>query len=275
MTRVAASALASILLAGALAGCASGDDGPPPARRARQGPLPNVFISPEGKPFHAPHGAPYPVATWFAEANTSHDGKLTREQFRADAAAFFKALDLDHNGILDGEEVSRYEDSVAPEILPNVGHLRANEGMDTGLQFGRDHPDEGPGGRQRGGYREPRQPGPATIETLQGAGLFGLMNEPEPVAAADTQFDGRITLQEFEAAADRRFDLLDTKQRGYLTLDTLPKTPVQKEIERRAKQKHRPGEHPDGDHADGDHPDDASKGDAPKSDGGTPDHNQP
>ncbi len=245
---------ASILFAGALAGCASdGGDNPPP-RRAPQGPLPNVFISPEGKPYHAAHGAPYPVATWFAEADTNHDGKLTREEFRQDAATFFKALDLDHNGVLDGEEVSRYEDSVAPEILPNVGHLRANEGMDTGLQFNRDQPDDGQG-RRRGGYREPRQPGPATIETISGAGLFGLLNEPEPVAAAETQFDGRITLQEFEAAADRRFDLLDPKQRGYLTLDTLPKTPVQKEIERRAKQKHPPGE--------------------PKGDQGSPDHDQP
>jgi hypothetical protein len=247
MTRIAAaSALASILLAGALAGCATDGDTPPP-RRGPQRPLPNVFISPEGKPYHAPQGAPYPVATWFAEANTSHDGKLTREQFRADADAFFKTLDRDHNGVLDGEEVSRYEDSVAPEILPDVGHLRANEGFDPNLKFNRDEPDDG---RQRGGYRQPRQPGPATYETLQGAGLFGLLNEPEPVAAADTQFDGRITLQEFEAAADRRFDLLDPKQRGYLTLDTLPKTPVQQEIIRRAKQKqkHLQEERPDSDH---------------------------
>jgi hypothetical protein len=247
-TAAAASVLVSLLLAGALAGCASdGGDSPPPPRRGPQRPLPNVFISPEGKPYHAPQGAPYPVATWFAEANTSHDGKLTREQFRADAAAFFKTLDIDHNGVLDGEEVSRYEDSIAPEILPDVGHLRANEGFDTSLQFNRDEPEEG--GRRRAGYREPRQPGPATIETLEGAGLYGLLNEPEPVAAADTQFDGRITLQEFEAAADRRFDLLDTKQRGYLTLDTLPKTPVQKAIEQRAKEKQK---HPPGDHADGD-----------------------
>jgi hypothetical protein len=254
MTRAAVSVLASILLAGALAACAAGDDGPgggpgggQGGRRAPQGPLPNVFVSPEGKPFHAPRDAPYPVAAWFAEADTNHDGKLTREEFRQDAAAFFKVLDIDHNGVLDGEEVSRYEDSVAPEILPNVGHLRANEGMDTTLKFDRDERNQSRQGR--GGYREPRQPGPANIEILQGAGLFSLLNEPEPVAAADTQFDGRITLQEFEAAADRRFDLLDTKQLGYLTLATLPKTPVQKEIERRAKlkKKHPGGPHPDGD----------------------------
>jgi hypothetical protein len=62
---------------------------------------------------------------------------------------------------------------------------------------------------------------------LQGAAVYGLLNEPEPVTATDTKLDGRITLAEFLAAADRRFDRLDTKQLGYLTLDDLPKTPAQ------------------------------------------------
>ena len=62
--------------------------------------------------------------------------------------------------------------------------------------------------------------------------MFSLVNEPEPVAAADTQFNGRITRAEFMAAADRRFDLLDPKQRGFLTLQDLPKTPVQSAIEK-------------------------------------------
>ena len=83
---------------------------------------------------------------------------------------------------------------------------------------------------------------PANSEPTQGAALFSLINEPEPVAAADTEFDGRITQAEFATAADRRFDLLDTKHQGYLTLATLPKTPVQAAIERalRLERKGRP-----------------------------------
>ena len=63
-----------------------------------------------------------------------------------------------------------------------------------------------------------------------------MINAPEPVAAADTQFDGRITKAEFAAAADRRFVLLDKNSTGYLTLASLPRTPLQMERLKRAKQ---------------------------------------
>ncbi|WP_158915059.1 hypothetical protein [Caulobacter sp. S45] len=238
MTRTPFSVLASILALGALSACASDGAGHGGGGRGPQGPLPNVFISPEGKPFHAPNGAPYPVGAWFAEADANHDGRLTREEFRQDAAAFFKTLDLNHDGVLDGDEVGRYEESVAPEILPNLGRLKADEGADTSLPLGTDQRNQDTDRSSRKGYRAPRQPGPASGTGIQGAGLFSLLNEPEPVAAADTEFNGRITLKQFVDTADRRFDLLDPKEVGYLTLAKLPKTPVQKEIERRAKQKH-------------------------------------
>ena len=66
---------------------------------------------------------------------------------------------------------------------------------------------------------------------LQGAAVYGLLNEPEPVSAADLNLDSRITLAEFLLMADRRFDLLDTKHQGYLTLADLPKTPAQRMAE--------------------------------------------
>jgi hypothetical protein len=188
--------------------------------------VPNLFISPAGKPFRADLKAPYPVATWFAEADLDHDGHLTREEFRADAAAFFKTLDTDHNGVIDGFEVQHYEQAIAPEINPQIEGLRFGEGMDLALGHeGQSAPIIGrsptASGRERAGDRRP-----------EGAGVFGLLNEPEPVAATDTNFDGHITQEEFLAAADRRFDVLDKKKLGYLTLDALPKTPAQAVIER-------------------------------------------
>lgn len=229
----------ALCLLASLAGCAGQDAGPPEhvAHAGRPGGarrlhLPNVFISPAGKPFRAAPGEPYPVAAWFAAADTNHDGRLTREEFRADAEAFFRELDTNHDGVIDGSELANYEQNIAPEILPRVEGLRAGEGMNLNLTLGDERNTEAPRGEE-GGRRGSGEGGGRAIrgEPTQGAALFSLVNEPEPVAAADTSFDGRITLQEFDAAADRRFDLLDTKQQGYLTLQELPKTPVQQALE--------------------------------------------
>jgi len=203
---------------------------------ARRPGLPNVFISPAGKPYRAPIGQPYPVAAWFAAADADHDGKLTLEEFRNDAETFFHELDANHDGIIDGFEVQAYEQKVAPEILPRVEGLAAGEGMD--LSLGR-APDRNGGGQpvigSNGAARRAGAGRQAAGDRItQGAGLFSLLNEPEPVAAADASFDGKITLKEFLAAADRRFTALDTKSQGYLTLADLPKTPVQDAIEREA-----------------------------------------
>ncbi len=199
--------------------------------------LPNVFISPAGKPYRAPPGAPYPVVQWFADADANHDGKLTREEMRADAAAFFRTLDTNHDGVIDGFEVQAYEQNVAPEILPHIENLRPGEGFDPNVDLAdqRNTERQGSSGGGRGGFQM-RQPREAKGETgAQGAAVYSLINQPEPVAAADADFDGKITLAEFEAAADRHFEILDTKQQGYLTLAGLPKTPIQEMIEKAAK----------------------------------------
>jgi hypothetical protein len=221
----------------------AGGDGPGREASGR-GPgrrLPNVFISPAGEPFRAAPSAPYPVADWFARADADHDGRLTREEFRADALAFFGKLDTNDDGIIDGAEVARYEQDVAPEILPRIESLHAEEGMDPSLTFGdQSNTDNRPDG-SRHRQRANRPPAPARGIGTQGAAVYSLINAPEPVSAADTAFDGRITRAEFADAADRRFDVLDKASVGYLTLAALPKTPLQTEILKREKQarKHR------------------------------------
>jgi hypothetical protein len=206
----------------------------------RHGPrLPNVFLSPAGKPYRARPGESYPVDIWFAEADANHDGKLTLDEMRADAAAFFRTLDTNHDGVIDGFEVQTYEQTVAPEILPRIENLRPGEGFDPNLDLADQRNTErpGPSGQGRGGFQM-RQPRAVKGETgAQGAAVYSLINQPEPVAAADADFDGKITLAEFEAAADRHFEILDTKQQGYLTLKDLPKTPIQLAIEQAAKRR--------------------------------------
>ena len=228
---------ALLLFCLALGACASDDGAPPAPEHAERRPprrLPNVFISPAGEPFRAAFGAPYPVEAWFARADADHDGKLTRAEMHADALRFFDKLDANHDGVLDGLEVQDYEQTVAPEILPRIESLHAEEGMDQSLTFG--DPNNTDNRPERSRQRAQRPVAPARSVGVQGAAVYSLINTPEPVAAADAQFDGRITRQEFGDAIDRRFDLLDKTSAGYLTLATLPKTPLQTEILKQAKQ---------------------------------------
>jgi hypothetical protein len=55
----------------------------------------------------------------------------------------------------------------------------------------------------------------------QGAGRYALLNLPEPVAAADADLNRAITLQEFRQAALDRFNLLDNRHEGRLSLQEL------------------------------------------------------
>jgi len=194
-----------------------GEPGGPPHQRL------SLFISPAGEPFRAEPGAPYPVAAWFARADTDHDGALTRDEFVADALRFFDRIDGDHNGVIDGFEVSTYETQIAPEILR--GFQGGGEG--PGAQ-GREG-SRGAGGRHRGGRRGGR--GALMGGMLQGAAPYSLLAEPEPVMASDGDFDRRITRTEATKAAKARFALLDKDGDGKLRLAELPQTPLQARLE--------------------------------------------
>jgi hypothetical protein len=202
-------------LAAALSSCASAPPGPPgPPRGAERGPSrssPQLFISPAGEPFRAPSDAPYPVATWFAGADANHDGALNRNEFVADALRFFVVLDTDQNGVIDGFEVSAYENRIAPEILGGPAPGSQRQGP------------MGPGQHGNDGSR----PGQQSATVLQGAALYGLIAEPQPVMASDGNFDRRITRGEAVRAAKTRLALLDTDRDGLLRLAELPKTPSQ------------------------------------------------
>lgn len=204
-----------------LSGCASPDrnDQPsPPPEALHAKTAPGLFISPSGQPFRSAPGEPYPVAKWFAQVDKNGDGHIDRKEFRADAAAFFQALDRNHDGVIDGFELSWYEHNLAPEIL---GAYRGGAVSDGPTAAGGERREHG----RRGGERRP------DVLGLQGGSAYELFSKPEPVAAADLNFDGHITLAEFLTMADRDFDTLDPTGRGYLTLADLPKTPLQTAME--------------------------------------------
>jgi len=197
-----------------------------------------VFISPAGQAFRAPFGGPYPVATWFAQADLDHDGHLDRNEFEQDFKRFFDQLDVEHQGALSGIDIQRYEDQIVPEVAS-----RGDTAPGVGGSYGGQHNGGRRGGGGRGGWGghgghrgdgSQRSGGDAghaegtyDLSTI-GAARYSLIAIPEPVASMDTNMDGLVTPDEVEAAADRRFDELDQAGRGYLLLKDLPETPAER-----------------------------------------------
>lgn len=195
----------------------------------------NVFYSPCGEPFRAKPSEPYAVNLWFKQANKAGDGKLTRKEMVDDALAFFKHLDRNGDGVLSPQEITYYEHRIAPEIIGIKVELSAWRGSSewrrnlirTGVT-----PDSSidPGA----GQTQEDEDGPK--ETLdiagEGAAPYSFFDEPEPVMAADLSFRGLVTAKGFERMAIVHFKALDVNEEGFLTLAGLPKTPVQKALEK-------------------------------------------
>jgi hypothetical protein len=204
------------------------------------GPTQNVFISPCGQPFRAKIGAPYPVVDWFHQVDKNNDGKIDREEFNADAEAFFKVLDRNRDGFISPYEINYYELKIAPEVVgvPVEARLQPLNRGGARLwlaQYG------GPGGVVPDA--QPSEPGKPTgpdisLDQTSGASPYSFFDEPEPVSAADVNFRGIISKDDFIHLSNAHFDTLDRAKRGYLNLDTLPKTPTQRTLEREARHKH-------------------------------------
>ncbi len=196
----------------------------------------SLFISPVGQPFRAGPGEPYPVTRWFAQVDRNGDGRIDRAEFLADAEAFFRLLDANHDGVIDGFEAMDYEHNLVPEIL---GAYQSTPGLaDTGRRGRRVRAGAGDEGRP--GRGADTQDGGAGEAVMGGAEPYELFSLPEPVTSADTNLTGRVTLSDFLAAAGRRFDRLDVKGQGYVTLADLPKTPVQRAAEGKPDGKSKP-----------------------------------
>jgi hypothetical protein len=203
------------------------------------------FISPMGEPFRGKAADPYPVEVWFKGVDVGAKGYITKQDFEADAQRFFKALDTDGDGYLNDQEVDAYEDHVAPEIKaamgadPNAVHYEPSA-IDMGQMNGespaiyKDSASRIDDDKAANAGKEARA---AALEARRGAGVFGFFNEPEPVRAADTNIDFRVSMKEWIEAADRRYAQLDLRHDGKVTRDELPLTPFQRYVRRQQKAK--------------------------------------
>lgn len=175
----------------------------------------NVFFSPSGQPFRAAAGQPYPVAAWFNQADTDHDTKISHDEFIADSTAFFNVLDVNHDGYVNSPENTRYETEVAPEIQRMDPRIQqpVNRYRAPDPDMGADTSNDPTGGKY--------------LKQIIGASQYGLIDEPQPVRAADANFDFRVSSGEWQNAASQRFTILDRNGDGFITMDELPKTPAQ------------------------------------------------
>jgi Ca2+-binding EF-hand superfamily protein len=71
------------------------------------------FISPMGEPFFGGQSSE-PLAAWFAQADSNRDGSLTLAEMQTDADRFFGLLDINHDGEIDPDEITHYEQVIAP-----------------------------------------------------------------------------------------------------------------------------------------------------------------
>jgi hypothetical protein len=184
------------------------------------------FISPMGEAFRAHNGSEDTLANWFYQADRNRDGILTSAEMQADADRFFATLDTSHDGQIDPDELAHYEWEVAPEIQV-MSKTRRKPGDPAPVVRAESSEDDRPRDRQRDRQKR-REEGYASLGIrgeLQGAARYSLLNIPEPVAAADTDFNRAITLDEFRQAAVARFQLLDTAGRGSLSLAQLEALP--------------------------------------------------
>ena len=173
------------------------------------------FVSPMGEPFR-PSANEDPFTRWFRQADRNHDAVLTADEMRADAERFFTTLDSNPDGAIDSEERIAYENEIAPEVQVNSRWRRSRE--ETLAQTGS---GAGEGRKSRGRRGWDRNVDGYQVNGLQGAARYGLLNLPQPVAAADADFDRTVTLDEFRRAAMYRFQLLDSKQAGSLRVQDL------------------------------------------------------
>lgn len=188
-----------MILLGLAAQATAPDVQPAPSHRWTR-----TFISPMGEPFRPKARGDDQLATWFQQADINRDGRLTIAEMQQDAERFHGVLDTNHDGEIDPDEISHYETAVAPEVV---------SGSSYGMLDGE--------GTEVYKKRKPKFLQSVSGNQQQGAGRFGLLDLPEPVVSADSNFNRGVSVAEFRQAASQRFLALDLDHKGYLTLPAL------------------------------------------------------
>lgn len=194
-----------LLVAASMASTAAAQPQPPKSHAA-MGRAP-VYLTLMGEPFRGRAGGPAPVEDWIARADTDRNGTISLAEFIADSRQFHAALDVNKDGRVDGDEIQRYEDVVAPPAVRFAGGLRPPNYHESKTEAA-----EGISSIEGGAPEGGGGPGPAR---------FAMMGLPQPVANTDSDLNRIVTREEFDRAARNRFKEADKNGDGQLTRDEL------------------------------------------------------
>src|SRR4029453_267892 len=133
-----------------------------------------IYLTLMGEPIPGVRGERNPFHSWFAQADTNHDGSIDPAEMQRDADRFFATLDLDRDGKIGPDEITRYE----TEIAPPAG--RAAGGV-TGIPIDAMSPTSTDA--------EPPLTGTRLPDDLDTTSAVNLGEVPEPVTMADTNLN--------------------------------------------------------------------------------------
>ncbi len=197
-----------ILGAVGLSAC-SGDDRPKP---------PHPIVSPNAEILGVKHPQDRPdtcanaLIIWFHRVDTNHDGKIDHAEFVADAEHWFQVVDADHNGFAEPAETA----AIHAKLMPwdQAKEERDREEEEAMLLEQQQSAEDAARERQRRdrlGYPSDKNASPRRQP--------GVSIDLDPVMAADSNLDNRVSKDEFMAMADRHFDGLDVNHDLYLSQD--------------------------------------------------------
>ena len=168
-----------------------------------------LFMSPAGEPFRGGSDMTASMKQWFDQADANHNGALSPVEFLADHMRFYRLVDERSDGVVDAFDVARYERDIAPEISGVDAQGRR-------LKIGARGPASKPVPRIKFGKPPPDR---------EGAARYSALAEIEPLRNADRDFDYKITVVEWAAAATRRFAALDANHDGKIEFKELELPP--------------------------------------------------